>query len=180
VRQKAVARLASYSIERDNVVNILLKLFKQDQNHLVRKEAALSLGKLKTQNPLVVQTLVETIFSDEINDLKGAASLALGNIGYVTEDLIENLLNVICDPVQGTNLVKDYSNALGIGRTRLRDLKNLEKIKDTIAKLVSDGNKKEIVKESYHYWRFRSRKNFINDSFRVQQIQYAIQSNNWL
>lgn len=62
----------------DEAVQILLP-FLSDKKPFVRKETAYALGK--TRNPNAIRPLVETIQKDKIQEVKDAATVALGEIG---------------------------------------------------------------------------------------------------
>lgn len=78
---RASAASAVVFLPPDEAAQILLPLLR-DKDILVRKETAYALGK--TRNPQAVRPLVETIQKDRIQEVKDAATVALGEIGDVS------------------------------------------------------------------------------------------------
>ncbi len=68
----------------------------KDQNAKVRREAALSIGKLGSFGTDAISSLIEAL-SDKNPDVRWRASEALGLIGVKTEEVISNLNGLIHD-----------------------------------------------------------------------------------
>lgn len=78
---KVSAAGAILSLPADESVRSLIPLI-SDIDEFVRREAAYALGK--TRSPLAVPALTELLLNDKIDEVRGAAAVALGEIGDET------------------------------------------------------------------------------------------------
>ena len=67
-----------------------------DPKYIVRREAALSLGKLGSDSKKVIPVLIKTL-EDRNPDVRWRASEALGVIGINTEEIISGLNELVHD-----------------------------------------------------------------------------------
>lgn len=78
---RASAASSVVFLPSEEAVRVLIPLLR-DKKPFVRKEAAYALGK--TQNPAAVQPLIITIQKDKIQEVKDAATVALGENGDIS------------------------------------------------------------------------------------------------